>query len=941
MVHTIRVQTVKGPDLLGEGVLSDIQHFLHNTDVKKIQTTKVYRVEGIEKAQVKILAQTLFAESINQKYSIDTPLITDAREVIEIAYKPGVMNPEVASILKAANDLGIKLLAADTSREYGFYGSVNKEKTIDIITKLNLYNKLVEHIVTENPKTLVIKGSVGKTETIPLRDMSDDELLTLSKDKLFLNLEEIKVIQTYFSHLKRDPTDCEIETIAQTWSEHSGHKTFKAALTVDGNSKMPFIKRIQKEAWKHKKHIVSAFVDNSGVMDFYDGYAICGKAETHNSPSAIEPYGGAMTGSGGVFRDVMATGQGAKTLVSTDVFCLAPPDLSSETLPPGCLPPRYILKRVVAAVRDYGNRIGIPTNNGSFHFHDDFRAKPTVLVGAYGILPKKTAQIGKPKPGDVVISIGGRVGRDGIHGATFSSAEMTERTINVNAQAVQIGNAIEEKRVADLILEARDKNLIRAIQDSGGGGLSSAVGEIGATTGIRVHLEHERLKYPGLSPWEIWVAESQERMVLAIPKDKIKAFQTVAKKYNVEVSLLGEFTKTKKLEVLYKKEVVCNLDMEFLHHGLPQRQMTAKRITNYELRIKGREPKGPKTEKEWITTVEKILSHGNVCSKEPIVRMYDHSVQGTSIVAPYSGEKMDGPNDAAVIRPLLNKPYGMIVSHGINPILNNIDPYWGSIWAGVEALSNLVAVGGNYKETSLINNYVWPFPDEESLWTLDRSVDAVIDLMKTFGTPVISGKDSLSSTYRGKDGMVLKIPPVLGIAAFGRIKDIQKTQTTDFKKTDSVICLVGRPDDSLGGSIYYDINKTLGTSVPKADLQKLPQLFNSIYKGIGNGKILSCHDVSEGGIITTIFEMCVGGEMGATITLKEKNPEKLLFNETAGCFVVEVANERVAKGLFKGIPYMVMGKTQKEKTIEVKNLFSVKLEDLKMAWQKPMKELFS
>lgn len=1005
MIHTVRVTTTKGPDLVGESVLHDLRHFLQVKEVEKIISTKVYRLEGVDKTEAKQLAEKVFSEPINQTYSIDAPLITDAKEVIEIAYRPGVMNPEVASIIKAAKDLGVQLIAADSSREYGFYGKVNKENVAEFIGGINLYNKLVEHVVTEEPKTLLISGVVGKTEIISIRKMNDEELLLLSKDKLFLNLEEMKVIQNYFQKIQRDPTDLEVETLAQTWSEHSGHKTFKAEITIVDKSlpagrqvKEPFIKRIKKEALKHKKLIISAFVDNSGVMDFYDGYAICGKAETHNSPSAIEPYGGAMTGSGGVFRDIVATGQGAKTLVSTDVFCLASPDMDLKKLPAGCLPPRYLLKRVVAAVRDYGNRIGIPTNNGSFHFHDDFRAKPTVLVGAYGIVPKDRAQIGTPKVGDIVVSIGGRVGRDGIHGATFSSGEMTDRTITVNAQAVQIGNAIEEKRMFDAILEARDKNCIRAIQDSGGGGLSSAIGEIGSKIGVKVQLQNERLKYPGLSPWEIWVSESQERMVLAISRNKLKEFKEICDKYNLEVSELGEFTGNKKLEVFYGEEKVGDLDMDFLRNGLPQRKMTARKPSSHPgaLAIGSQRdsinPSGlqndmkyPKSEKEWIDTVKKILEHGNVNSKEPIVRLYDHSVQGTNDLQPYSGVNMDAPNDAVIVRPFLDKPYGMIVSHGLNPVLNNIDSYWGSIWAGVEALANYVAVGGDYREASLINNYVWPFPDEESLWTLDRCVDAVVDLMKTFGTPVISGKDSLSSTYR-KDSFVLKIPPVLCISVFGRIKDTRKTQTSDFKKTGSTIVLVGKPDFSaMGGSIYYDIHGVITSPetqfginsakqsryngiaagflnprndisrVPQIDLKLQPKVFDSIHNGIESGKITACHDVSEGGVITTLFEMSLGGNMGVEINAsviasnqpageagtKQSRPDHFLFNETAGTFIVEVENEQTAKLLFNTVPYTVLGKTQKEKSINAKNLFTANMDDLAKAWKEPMRELFA
>ena len=949
MIQTIRVKRTDGKDLLGQGILSELHSLLKNKNVTKVETARVYRLEGVSDKDAKLLAEKLFCESINYKYSINKPLIDKNSKVVEIAYKRGVMNPEVFSIIKSAKDLGINLLGADSSTEYGFFGSVTKEKTKQIVKDIRLYNSMTEEIVEKSPKTLQISGKIGKTQTITLRGMTDKELMELSKDKLFLDLSEMKIIQNYFKKIKREPTDCEVETLAQTWSEHSGHKTFKALLTVDGKKKLPLFSRIKKEALKHKKHIVSAFVDNSGVMDFYDGYAICGKGETHNSPSAIEPYGGAMTGSGGVFRDIAGTGLGAKTLASTDIFCLAPPDMDRKKLPTGCLPPDYMLQKVVSAVRDYGNPVGIPTNNGSFHFHDDFRAKPTVLVGAYGILPKEKAAIGKPKKGDRVIVIGGRTGRDGIHGATFSSGVMTDKTISVNAQAVQIGNAIEEKRTFDVILEARDKECIRAIQDIGGGGLSSAVGEVGKEIGVTVQLKDVKLKYQGLSPWEIWLSESQERMMVVIPKIKVKLFFDICKKYNVEMQDIGQFDGSKKLMVYFGKEIVCNLSMDFLHNGLPQRTMFAKRKTkNEKLKTKPKKISQPKTEQEWISTLEKVLSHGNVCSKEPIVRMYDHTVQGTSVLQPFTGEKMDGPTDAAVIRPLLDKPYGMVISNGLNPILNNLDPYYGSLWAATEALANYVAAGGNYKEASLINNYIWPFPDEESLWSLDKSVDAVVDFMKTFKTPVISGKDSLSSTYLGENGHVIKIPPVLCIAAFGKIPDVKKTISSDLKKEGSVLVLLGKPDfENMGGSVYFDTKNLLGNNVPKVDLKNLPKLFSILYKATQKNKILSAHDISEGGLITTLFEMCTGGEIGSTIDVSKIVKERVdyvLFNETSGTFLVEVENKILAKKLFKNIPYTIIGRTTKDKTIKVvngkKELFSASLDQLKKSWQKPMKEYF-
>jgi len=930
MIYTVRV-------------VSD-NNILQNSP--KITITKIYRIEDVTKKQAITLAEKLFCEKINQRYTVNKPILKNTSYIAEIAYKPGVMNPESASIIKAAKDLGINIKAADSSIEYGFYEKINKETIEENIEKLRLFNPTVEYLVKSPPKTLIIKGTVGKTAVIPLTKMLDGELTELSKDKLFLNLAEMKIIQNYFEKIRRDPTDIELETLAQTWSEHCAHKTFKARLIVDGKIKKPLIERLKEKALKYNKNILSAFVDNSGVMDFYEGLAICGKVETHNSPSAIEPYGGAATGSGGVFRDIAGTARGAKTIASTDIFCFANPDMNPSKLPVGCLPPKYLLKRVVKGVRDYGNRMGIPTNNGSVHFHDDFRAKPTIIVGAYGILPKKNSQKGKVEIGDIIVAVGGKTGRDGIHGATFSSAEMTDRTINVNSSAVQIGNAIEEKRMFDALDEARSKNLIKAIQDCGAGGFSSAIGELGEKKGVVIYLEKAPLKYQGLSPWEIWVSESQERMVIAVGKGNLKEFINICKKFNTESTILGYFDGDKKLKVYFKKKLICNLDMKFLHHGLLQRTMKATLPAQNKLKKQFKEPVIPKNQKEWLNILKKILSSGNICSKEPILRLYDHTVQGTNILQPFAGKKLDGPNDAVVLKPILNKPFGMIMAHGLNPTLNNIDPYWGGIWAATEAISNYVSVGGNYKNAALINNYIWPFPDEESLWSLDKAVDAVVDFMSILKIPIISGKDSLSSTYKNKDGMVIKIPPVLCMSVFGKIPNVSKTCSSDLKMAESTLLLVGAMDyKKMGGSTYFDISGILGDQISKVNLKILPKTLSSIFKGIQGGKVLSCHDISEGGIITTIFEMCVGGNMGAKITLNNNiRPDYFLLNETAGCFIVEIKNKKIANELFKNVPYLILGQTLKENLITVKNknktLFSAKLNVLKRFWQKPMKKIF-
>jgi len=946
MIQTIRITSKGQADSKGQGLLADVKRFLHIDSINNIKTAKVYRLENVDKQQALRIADEILFEPIDHIMSVNNPLIKHSVKIIEVAYKPGVMNPEVASIIKASSDIGINVQAADSSVEYAFFGNIN-QADLEKITKKFLVNKTIQHVVTKQPKTLIIKGSSPKTKTIQIRKLTEAQLMALAEKGLYLNLEEMKVIQNYFKKIKRDPTDCELEVLAQTWSEHCNHKTFKAKLIIDGKKKEPLFTRIKSTAKNNSKLIVSAFVDNSGVIDFYDGFALNGKVETHNSPSAIEPYGGAMTGSGGVFRDILGTGQGAKVIGSTDIFCFAPWDLPQKDLPPGCLPPDYIFKHVIYGIRDYGNRVGIPTNNGSVHFHTGFKAKPTVAAGAYGLIPKAKAAKQQPQKGDLILTLGGRTGRDGVHGATFSSGVMTHKTIETSGSAVQIGNAIEEKRVIDAVLAMRDSNLIRSITDCGAGGFSSAIGEMGEPIGAHVYLEKAPLKYTGLAPWEIFLSESQERMILAISPKNIKKALEISRLYNVEAIVLGQFDGTKRLKVTYNNQNVCDLDMKFLHHGLPQREMigttTVKNIKNSQ----------PEPVTNLSSVWQKVMSHGNVASKESIVRMYDHNVQGTNALHPFSGVGYDGPNDGVIVRPILEKPYGAVISHGLNPAMMEIDPYWGSIWAITEAVSNFVSIGGDIGHAALIDNFVWPFPDEESMADLDKAVDACVKMSSILNMPFISGKDSLSSTYRYPDGKILKIPPVLLISVFGKIPDVKKTQSADFKKSDSVIVLVGKPDlENLGGTTYFDVTQSSSPQISKPDLNSLVQVLNSVTKGIQNGDILACHDISEGGIAAGLAEMCFGGQVGANVDLSvilsgaknlSKRPDFVLFSETPGTFLVEVKSEAIAKKLFGKLPYYILGKTTSEQSIRIKSaktVFTLNVNKLKDAWQRPIKEVF-
>ncbi|MCR4264082.1 MAG: AIR synthase-related protein, partial [Candidatus Roizmanbacteria bacterium] len=532
-IQEVRVTSIDR-DTQGEDVFAETQRAIGVPGLERMRTARVYRLEGTDEVGAQTLSEQLFCEPIDQVATLNAPILTDAPKVIEVAYVPGAMNPEVGSILKASQDLQVPLDAADSSTEYAFYGDVSDEDVQTIASRL-LVNTITQHIVKEKPETLLISGEVGPTTTVPIREASPEALVELSKDKLFLTLQEMQAVQNHFQELGRDPTDCELEIIAARWSEHCVHKTFKKEIIINGERKKPLFTRIREASEEHfGDTVVTAFKDNAGGYKLNKDYDVVKKIETHNGPSALDGYGGAGTGIGGVVRDILGTGKGAKVVATQDAFCFAPPDTDPSLLPPGTQRPDHLFKKVVEGVQKYGNPYGSPTNNGSVYFHIDSRAKPTVLVGATGIIPHEYVEKGEAQVDDLVVVIGGRTGRDGIHGATFSSGEMTERTSTVNSGAVQIGNPIEEQKFAHAIPELRDAGLIRAITDCGAAGLSSAVGEMGEDVGVTIDLSQAPLKYPGLSPWEILLSEAQERMVIAVDPKNIEQFHAICRKYNVE-----------------------------------------------------------------------------------------------------------------------------------------------------------------------------------------------------------------------------------------------------------------------------------------------------------------------------------------------------------------------------------------------------------------------
>ena len=962
MLYKIEVRDKPGIfDAVGAGVKSDILDF-GIKGVRYVSFIQVYTIEGeLTVEDITRICDELLTDKICQCYSINPPPEKNKKDrfIVEIAYNPGVMDPVEESTLKGISDLGISgAESVKTAKKYIIQGRLTESQLKTICEKL-LYNKLIQHM-EKGDGSIFLKPSVRKIEpspfsliTVDLSGASDKELLELSrKGQLFLNLTEMKAIKNYFKGLKRNPTDCELETIAQTWSEHCSHKTFRGKIEytekisktktklIDGLLKATIMK-VTKEL--NKPWCVSVFKDNAGIIRFDDLYNICFKVETHNHPSALEPFGGANTGIGGVIRDPMGTGLGAKPFLNTDVFCFGLPDYPFSKLPAGTLHPKRVMKGVVSGVRDYGNKMGIPTVNGAILFHEKFTGNPLVYCGTAGIMPRDKS-FKKTNAGDLVVVVGGRTGRDGIHGATFSSGELTHESETISSGAVQIGNPIQEKKMLDTIIQARDKNLYSAITDCGAGGLSSAVGEMGAGLGARVDLDKVPLKYNGLSYMETWISESQERMVLSAPKEKIDELLKVFEDENVEATVIGEFTDTKKLQLYYQDNPVCSLDMDFLHNGLPK--IVKEAVYS---QVKHREPK-INCAKDLTPVLTKLLSRYDICSKETVIRRYDHEVQGGSVIKPLVGVANDGPSDASIVKPVLNSSKAVIVSNGINFRYGFIDPYWMAASCIDEALRQIISVGGSLKEVAILDNFCWGNPDKpDRLGGLVRCSYGCYDAGLGFGTPFISGKDSLYNEY-SEHGKSMAIPGTLLISAIAVMDDASKAISMYAKEAGNLIYLVGSTHQELGGSHYYDLSGAIGNGVPKLNVKKAKLLFDALSRAAAKGLVRSMHDCSEGGLAVALAEMAFSGSLGMDVFLSsvpyvgEKRDDFILFSESNSRFVVEVEkkNKEKFERALKGKPFGLIGCLNNKKDFKVYGLggkmcIKADINKLKEAWRAPLK----
>ena len=986
MPHRIEVTLKRGQrDAAGARVAAEITDHL-GYEVDKVRTVDVYTVDlELEAADLERLGAA-FADPIIQDFTVDEPAGRGFDWLVEVGFLPGVTDNVGRTATEAARMvLGERGSEATvyTSRQYLISGELVRSEVDAIATGL-LGNPLINRFTTLDrnlfesqgvpavvPK--VTQGGDPKAEEIDL-EISDEALTALSRERtLALSLEEMRTIRDHYRDeavrsererrgLPRNPTDVELEVLAQTWSEHCKHKIFNAHITYRDGEHTREVSSIFKTYVQEATKVVraglgaddfcrSVFVDNAGVWEFDDEWNLVFKVETHNSPSALDPYGGALTGIVGVNRDPHGTGQGARLFCNTDVFCLANP-FHEEELPPRLLHPRRVMEGVREGVEHGGNKSGIPTVNGSLVFDERFLGKPLVFCGTGGIMPSelngRPGHVKRANPGDRIMMVGGRIGKDGIHGATFSSEELHEGS---PATAVQIGDPITQKRMTDFLLRARDEDLMTCLTDNGAGGLSSSVGEMAEDPGgAKVELANAPLKYQGLQPWEIFVSEAQERMTAAVAPEKAERFVSMAKEMGVEATDLGEYTSGPYLELAYGGAPVGLFDMKFLHDGLPQMRLEARWTPADETA-----PSLP-NDRDLGEALHEMLGRLDICSKEYWVRQYDHEVQGGSVVKPLCGADHDGPSDAAVVRPVLSSMRGVAVAHGICPRYSDIDAYHMAACAVDEAMRNLVCVGADPERVAALDNFCWCDPvksqanpdGDYKLAQLVRTSEALFDTCVAYGVPLVSGKDSMKNDY-SIGGTRISIPPTLLVTAVGQISDASMAVTMDAKRAGDAVYLMGETHGDIGASHFAASLGLAGGSVPKLrDPRAAIQSYRWLHRAIGSRLVSACHDLSDGGLGVALAEMAFSGNLGMVVDLRQvkahgvSRDDELLFSETPARILITVPAECVKSfEILMGDTVTKIGDVSDDLQLSVVGLagetvIDASLESLKAAWQAPL-----
>ena len=941
------------PDPAGNAALRSL-HQAGLTGITSVRSRRGFLLgAGLTAAQAGQVASTVLMDPVTDRFELLAPDALPPAPAagthrVSILLRPGVTDPVAHSVEKAMRDLGLPAVAAATYKAYEVAGTVDAAALAAAARRV-LGNDVIQQVLSEQwPAGMPGPGGTAdlRVQDIPLRDLDAAALVKLSQDGgLALDEAEMQAIQQHYRALDRDPRRMELETLAQTWSEHCKHKTLTGRVRFQDGTREHVYENLLKGTIAHVTHTlnrdfcVSVFVDNAGIIRFDDEDSVCIKVETHNRPSAIEPFGGAGTGVGGVIRDVLGTGLGARPIASTDVFCFAPPDMPASAVPAGCMHPASIMKGVVAGVRDYGNPMGIPTVNGSIHFDENFVGNPLVYVGNIGILPTKRA--GKqPRAGDFIVALGGRTGRDGIHGATFSSMDLHTESEKVSSGAVQIGDPITERKVMDAVMRAADEDLFHAITDCGAGGFSSAVGEMAEDLGATVELDAAPLKYQGLAPWETWISEAQERMVLSVGPDQIDRLMTVCREESCEAVVLGRFEATGRLVVKHGGVVHADMDLRFLHKGLPVRERKAVYVPQQHTEPQLAAEQDPRS------ALLAVMADFGVCSKEWVIRQYDHEVQAGSAGKPLCGVKNDGPADAAVLAPKLGSRRGVVLSNGLNPRYSRIDPAAMAECALDEAMRNSVAAGGDPDTTAVLDNYCWGNTrNPERLGELVRATEALCSLAIAYRTPFVSGKDSLHNEFRAGD-RTITIPGCILVTAMSVIPDVGRTVTSDLKRGGSLLVLVGITKDELGGSVYYKTKGHLGANVPRVDAKLGSDVLHGVARAIQAHCVLAAHDLSEGGLGAAAAEMALAGRKGVTVDLDKVArglaPERALFSESQSRLLLEVAPDRLADLVANlgPAPHAVIGAVTGTENVEFTRGSAVwckaSIADIERAWKKPL-----
>ena len=780
-------------------------------------------------------------------------------------------------------------------------------------------------------------------------NISDEELIDLGKKgiknedgsrrgPLALDLDSIKVIKNYFLNKElRMPTDIELESIAQTWSEHCKHTIFANDIDeIKGGIYKNYIKAATEKIRKEKGErdfCVSVFKDNSGAIIFDENYLITDKVETHNSPSALDPFGGAITGIVGVNRDTIGFGLGAMPIINRYGFCFGYPEdkkllFRGKDKTNQSLTPKRIMEGVIKGVNVGGNCSGISTPQGFVYFDKDYKGKPLVFVGTIGLISRlvgknkeRQGHIKKAKSGDYIVVIGGRVGKDGIHGATFSSEAMD---MGSPATAVQIGDPITQKKLSDAVTkEAINLDLYNSITDNGAGGLSCSVAEMAKECGgFIVNLEKVPTKYDGLHPWEIWISESQERMTLAVSKEKVGQFLSLMKKRGVEAIIIGEFNDTSRAIVKFKGDKILDIDMDFLHDGVPQKQL----LSIYKKEI-FEEPKfGVPLDLNFVLL--KMLSRHNIASFEFISRQYDHEVQGGSILKPLQGSG-EVNSYASLTRPLYDTDKAVVISQGITSKYSKIDTYHMAACAIDTSIRNAVSVGCPINHLAVLDNFCWCSSDEkERLGQLKMAAKACYDYAIEYGTPFISGKDSMFNDFKGFDEnnntIKISVPPTLLISTIGVMNDYKKSVSIDAKFPEDLIYVIGETKKELGGSEYFEfigeetISKPyIGNSVPKVNAKEAKNSYEALNLAIDKGLIASSIPVNQGGLGVAIAKKCIAGKLGADINLQKlkvssdlSRDDFVLFSESQSRIVVSINpnDKEKFEEIFKNIKTSQIGK---------------------------------